>query len=294
MSWYPSVSLKKFSPGELRAIAENTIEICENGKYTNSKGEIIDISEHVQHSVETTVLFDPKHEYQLPTEKNGAGVIELTRESTLGCAYRLVTQENHSNTVMFNFANPVEIGGGWWRGAVAQEESIARSSSLVNSLSTDTAENFYRHNINMRSTPRRDFSSDYIIVTDKMPVFRDDNYDLLDSYFIASCITSPACYARGLNTRDEKVAQELHNVMLARIRKVIMGCAEKGYRALVLGAFGCGAFQNDINDIANSFKTVLIDEDIVHYFDKVVFAILSHDDEKHQVFSRVFNIPMPQ
>ena len=46
-----------------------------------------------------------------------------------------------------------------------------------------------------------------------------------------------------------------------------------GYRNLVLGAWGCGAFQNDAAAIAKVFKDYILKADASASFDNIVFAI---------------------
>ena len=43
----------------------------------------------------------------------------------------------------------------------------------------------------------------------------------------------------------------------------------------MLGAFGCGVFQNDPNDIAKYWHELLIEEDLKKYFEKITFSILN-------------------
>ena len=46
-----------------------------------------------------------------------------------------------------------------------------------------------------------------------------------------------------------------------------------GYRNLVLGAWGCGAFQNDPAAIAKVFKDYILKAEASASFDNIVFAI---------------------
>ena len=49
--------------------------------------------------------------------------------------------------------------------------------------------------------------------------------------------------------------------------------AHFGYQNLVLGAWGCGAFGNDPNLVAECFHTVLYGGGWIRHFERVVFAI---------------------
>ena len=59
--------------------------------------------------------------------------------------------------------------------------------------------------------------------------------------------------------------------------------------AVVLGAFGCGAFRNPPELVARAFREVLQEDLFRHSFSKVVFAIKSNGrpDDNYNVFSKV-------
>jgi uncharacterized protein (TIGR02452 family) len=77
--------------------------------------------------------------------------------------------------------------------------------------------------------------------------------------------------------------------MWSRILKVLAVAERHGHKALVLGAWGCGAFGNDGNEIAKLFRRAL--EDNFHgVFEYVVFAITDWSDEERFIgpFVRAF------
>ena len=45
-------------------------------------------------------------------------------------------------------------------------------------------------------------------------------------------------------------------------------------RQIVLGAWGCGVFRNDADEVASWFRRVLIQENFAGYFDQITFAIV--------------------
>ena len=76
--------------------------------------------------------------------------------------------------------------------------------------------------------------------------------------------------------------------MVKRLRKMLFLAARKGYRNLVLGAWGCGAFGNDTRRVATYFYQLFFGDDgLSQFFENVVFAILE-DENKIENFKEVF------
>ena len=55
-------------------------------------------------------------------------------------------EEQSKPVLVLNFANPVNIGGGVYKGAKAQEEDLCRRSSLLRSLETQHSLRYYNFN----------------------------------------------------------------------------------------------------------------------------------------------------
>jgi uncharacterized protein (TIGR02452 family) len=66
-----------------------------------------------------------------------------------------------------------------------------------------------------------------------------------------------------------------------RIGRVLDIAASEGYRSLVLGAWGCGAFGNDPGRTAQQFHDALTAR--AAYFDNVAFAISDWSPERRFV-----------
>ena len=61
------------------------------------------------------------------------------------------------------------------------------------------------------------------------------------------------------------------NLMKKRIKRVLQIALAYGYSDLVLGAWGCGAFRNDIRRTARDFRITL--KELGNVFSDVVFAV---------------------
>lgn len=191
---------------------------------------------------------------------------------------------NYDNSLVMNFANAHHPGGGFLLGANAQEESLCRCSTLYASLTSETASEMYRYN-NSRISK---VESDYMLLSPNVAVFRDEKCNLLESVSIMGVITIPAPNKRGSAFLAKK--ELIKETFIRRIRIMLLIAAKYGYKNLVLGAWGCGAFGNDPKDVAEYFKYVLINEEYGKCFNEVCFAIYGSENGKNiTAFNNAFS-----
>jgi uncharacterized protein (TIGR02452 family) len=82
--------------------------------------------------------------------------------------------------------------------------------------------------------------------------------------------------------------KKINHAMEQRISRILHVVALCGMKRLVLGAFGCGVFQNAPQDIANIFKK-LLDGPYLGYFSHIYFAIPEDAMNENKVaFDKVF------
>ena len=108
-------------------------------------------------------------------------------------------------------------------------------------------------------------SSDWVILSPDVPVFRRDD-GFVTARWSTSFATCAAPYA-------PRVGQPRSGDLLARrIRRLLAVARAYGFDALVLGAWGCGAFGNGPVRTARDFKEALEGE-FDGAFRQVTFAI---------------------
>lgn len=174
---------------------------------------------------------------------------------------------NSENVCALNFASARKPGGGFLGGAIAQEESLCRASALFACIDGN---DMYRRNAHLSGG----FYTNYAIYSPNVPVFKDDEGELLDEPHFCSFITAPAVNAGVL--RDEERAA-VPGEMAKRIEKVLAIAAHHGHDTLVLGAWGCGVFRNDPEMIADAFRSALVTR-FAGVFGRVAFAIYDRSD----------------
>ena len=258
------------------AIAQDTLYILENRSYRNTKGKKVHFNDEQVFAESNTHLYanettDNLVKEALASNPNHNTIFTVNDLSTLDAGLSLL-QEGFENIMCLNFASAKNAGGGFLTGAQAQEESLARTSGLYNCL--NTASEYYDTNRKMKSC----FYSDYMIYAPDVPFFKNNKGEKLDAIKKISIITAPAVNTGVVKKQEPHRVHEIENVMRQRINKVLAISKINGHDTLVLGAWGCGVFQNDPNDIARYFKDAL-SGDFNGHFKKIVFAIYSKNEK---------------
>lgn len=256
-----------------KELAQQTVEIVERGSYQSATGRVVDIAASIRACLEDTQLFAPEELERLRQEVLGrppersATSLEVVNETTLAGITRMLTGGKEPVAVL-NFASAKNPGGGFLNGSQAQEESLARSSALHASLLQ--AWEFYEKH---RASPSLLYS-DAMIWSPDCPVFRDDEGTLVDEPQLVSFITSPAPNAGAIAVNRPEELDQIPEVLRRRSEYVLALAASRGYRRLVLGAWGCGVFRNDPTVVAASFVSHLRQGAWSGRFERVLFSVL--------------------
>jgi uncharacterized protein (TIGR02452 family) len=266
------------------ALGHDTLRILREGSYRTDAGAVVAIDKDLRHAVEGTRSYPPDQGAPRSCLGGHATRFEVCNETTLAAARRLVG-EGH-RPVALNFASAKNPGGGFLSGARAQEESLCRSSGLYACLLGNPMYEFHRHQGDA-------LYSSYVLYSPDVPVFRDDDGTLLDRPYRCSFLTSPAVNAGALRTCEGQRGHAIRNAMTERVSKVLGVAAQHGHDVLVLGAWGCGAFHNDPEVIAELFHNALTRR-FQGAFARVIFAILDWSDDDHFIgpFQRRFGAEM--
>jgi uncharacterized protein (TIGR02452 family) len=115
-----------------------------------------------------------------------------------------------------------------------------------------------------------------MLISPKVVVFRDENCNLMEEPVIMGVVTVPAPNRYGAALLAGK--KLIDDTFVRRIRIMLAAAAKSGYKTLVLGAWGCGAFGNKPEDVAGYFKQVIVQEEYGKCFDEICFAIYGRED----------------
>lgn len=270
----------------LRGIARETEAIVEAGFYRTPQGREVSIERALTTALSGTRLYGPEPVPVAALDHDRTPVIEVTGESSLRAAARM-TGERPGKVAVLSYASARNPGGGYLNGAQAQEEALCRGSALYATLRR-TPE-YYAHHRAERSA----FYTDRVIHSPGVPVFRDDRGRLLDTPYAAGFLTSPAPNAGVIRRTAPESVHLIPAALASRAERVLEVAAVRGYRRLVLGAWGCGVFQNDPAEVAGVFRALLADDGrFAGHFEQVVFGILDRDgvSPTRTAFDRTFEL----
>lgn len=178
---------------------------------------------------------------------------------------------------VLNMANAYTAGGGFRNGALAQEEELCYRSSLFFTLK----KRFYPHKAHDAI-----YSPNVVIVRKS----NNENYRWLDvkkpeslpvvSAVSIAAIENPKLLEGGDHvTYKDPADRELTK---DKMRVILRVAAYNKHRRLVLSAFGCGAFHNPREEVANCFAEVLKEKEFQGWWETIAFAIMTPPGNSQQ------------
>ena len=224
------------------------------------------LKQAIQDSIKGTTFYAAEEYPPLPKRRFKKTAISVVRRRTLDTAISLQRKYLELRIAVHNFASATNPGGGVRHGSRAQEEAICRCTTLYPVL--NDKKNWQRfYNINRE---RGDSLH-------KPARLSRDKWELVDVITIAAP-----------NLRNKEISdEELFALQERRLRHMFTVVAHHGAEIFVTGAFGCGAFQNNPEVVANAYKKIL--PEFEGYFKEVVFAIYCRPQEmkNFNAFNRI-------
>ncbi len=255
-----------------------------------------DLSASVQNAKKNTTVFYEDDYPAFNTSETKAMYVTVSMDRSYQAAMRLSKESPGAKIAVMNFANAFQAGGGVTKGSSAQEESLCRTSTLYPLLYRKYLnDTFYKHHRNM-NTPK---ATDSLVYTEGVIICKTDT-DLpqrmpKDEWVTVDVITvaapdlrrksnmHAALVGRGAYMNDA----ELFGYHVKRAIHILTCAAAKKADILVLGAFGCGAFENNPEVVARAYRTAL--QEFPKVFSRIEFAVYCSpkDTTNYDVFSQV-------
>ncbi|MFK7904463.1 MAG: TIGR02452 family protein [Chitinophagales bacterium] len=256
-------------------VFQNTIQLVKNGAYF-VEGKQVEL-ENDHSCFSKTVFYNrPEKNLNLPTHTDYK--VSVINADCLETA-QMIALAGY-NPVVLNMANGENPGGGVMRGAGAQEENIFRRSNLFRSLYQ-----FVNYGMKEYGTPRDPNDSYPLneatggIYSPNITIFRGsehNGYCLLPKPYKLAFVTVPAIYSPKLSYKDGiyRITETFATLTKIKIRTILRIAILNGHDSAILSAFGCGAFQNPPNHMAELFQEVLEELEFKNKLKIIVFAII--------------------
>ena len=214
-------------------------------------------------------------------------------------SYEAAEAYKDKKVCVLNFASASNPGGGVEKGASAQEECLCRTSTLYFSLNTkEMWDGFYGPHRRMRNP----IHNDDIIYTPDVVVFKTDTDKPVrrkeEEWFKVDVISCAAPNLRNMpsnsyNSGDGDIPvrptdEELYQIQFRRFKRILEVAAAMKEVVLILGAFGCGAFENNPSVVAKAAKDAV--ELYKKNFEIIEFAVFCTPDRKenYEAFRKEF------
>lgn|SRR3990167_275541 len=176
------------------------------------------------------------------------------------------------NPLVLNMCSDRKPGGGVRTGARAQEECIFRRTNAFLTYEDE----WYP------------LGSKNLIYSPEITMYRDSDYKVLRqkdyrtfAMIGVSAVRNPRLIGDRYSPRDK-------DMMDNKIDSIFSVAVKHGHDSLVLGAIGCGAFNNPPGEVANIFKDKI--GKYAGYFKKIGFAVLvakKDDQENLTLFQQI-------
>lgn len=254
----------------------------------------------VKKSRENTRLYEADEYPELSGTPGRSGAVRVTKHKTFEAAMALHKEYPDKKIAVLNFASASRPGGGVTNGSSAQEESLCRCSTLYATLNAKPMwQGYYDVNRNMHDILHTDaciYSPGIVIckTDDSIPKrLKTEDFVTVD---VISC-AAPNLRNEPANKHNPETGkpmriepQKLYDLHLSRTKHILHIAAANDIDIIVLGAFGCGAFQNDPNTVAKAYLDAL--KEYGNRFDVIEFAIYCRDyeTENYDEFKKVLKL----
>ena len=214
--------------------------------------------------------------------------------------YEAAMDYKDEKVCVLNFASATTPGGGVTKGSSAQEEALCRCSTLYPCLNIKEMWNgFYYPHRNAKNPIHNDdciYTPDVVVFksdTDRPKLLRMEDWKKVDVITCAAPNLRPKPSNR-MNGGEGEVAvkvsnRELQKIHEKKLRRILDIALANNVEVMILGAFGCGAFQNSPLVVATAMHNVI--KDYLREFKAIEFAVYCgpRDQTNYTEFKRVMH-----
>ena len=245
------------------------------------------LANYVREAKKATKLYKADDYPEIVNQPGAGCATTVSKHKTFEAAAELHRAHPDWKIAVLNFASATNPGGGVKTGSSAQEESLCRCSTLYPTLTQDWLwRAYYGRNRDAHDNLHTDaciYSPGVVICkTDDTWPERIDEKDWV-TVDVISC-AAPNLRKRPGNAYNPEFgaaksisSEALYGLHLKRAEHILHVAAAHHIDALVLGAFGCGAFANDPAVVAKAYKDAVAE--YVQYYRYIEFAVYCREFE---------------
>lgn len=265
-------------------IFEETLGICRKGFYVSPTGARIELPPTDGVLAASEFYRNPPKVDAIPTCV--VSTVDAVNADCIAVARELV--DDGYNPILLNMANRHTPGGGVLNGARAQEETLFRRSNLCASLYR--YDEYHASLIGVGPADDGCYPMDRNtggIYSGRVMFFRagaNEEDALLENPFECAVVSVAA-----INRPDLDADGRLTDWAIAATKQKIRTMFRIGlihrHDAIVLGAWGCGAFRNPPEHMAELFDDVLHEPEFANKYRCVRFAIIEDHNSHHSNYA---------
>ena len=273
---------------DLRQIYQETILDCFEGEF---------------HEPGESKLYKSEMHLDLQQETTAETKLSVVNNDCLFVGKQML--DEGLNPAVLNMASAYRPGGGVLNGARAQEECIFRRSNLFMSLYL-----YDRQMYDMVIEPNMDGMYDLSFIpqgypmdenfggiySDDVTVFKDGNYEWLYNPYQTAFISVAAMNINRALRQGEQIlvdgrlSERAVAITKNKIRTIYRIGILHGHASLVLGAWGCGAFGNPPEQMAQLFVDVLNEDEFSGRYKDIRFAIIEDHNSRGRNYQTFKNV----
>lgn len=267
-----------YTNADMKSIWQTTGRDCRKGGYMHN-GQMVSLQPYLDQCIKKTFKVSPsvwRWFAELFTGKTYKSQGHDTRIQVISkdaLELAISFKKQGLKTALLNPANAYTPGGGYLYGARAMEEDLCRRSGLAFAIDKKHM-GWWNYLRTMGNYPLWGSS---LLYNPDVPIFRkgrEGAYAYLPAPVTISMITSAAIDLNhgkhNYRQNPEAFAKETER----RIYAQLSVAADQGNEAVVLTAFGCGAFHNPPELVAKLYKKV-IDSHFHGVFKNIAFAVIN-------------------
>lgn len=265
-------------------IFEETLSICRKGFYVSPTGARIELPPTDGVLAASEFYRNPPKVDAIPT--CAVSTVDAVNADCIAVAREFV--DDGYNPILLNMANRRTPGGGVLNGARAQEETLFRRSNLCASLYR--YDEYHASLIGVGPADDGCYPMDRNtggIYSGRVMFFRagaNEEDALLENPFECAVVSVAA-----INRPDLDADGRLTDWAIAATKQKIRTMFRIGlihrHDAIVLGAWGCGAFRNPPEHMAELFDDVLHEPEFANKYRCVRFAIIEDHNSRHSNYA---------